>query len=171
VTDVAFELAALRSQRTRRLPGVTRDAVARTAESLGQRVVEVREGDGGISHTLGWADGYEPIPHKDTFTVRLLTPVALLALGTCIGLCWRDREADPYPAEAVPFDDVVAATVTLGADYKHVVGALRGELQFAALLVEVGDRLRLGAAIAAWPPAQVALLRRAADSLPGGEDA
>jgi hypothetical protein len=171
VTDVAFELAALRVQRIRRLSGATRHAVARTAERIGQRVVEVRGGDDGISHTLGWADGYEPIPHKDTFSVRPLAPVALLALGTCIAFCWQEREADPYPGEAISFNDVVAATVALGADYKHVVGALRGELLLAGLLVEGGANLRLGPAMAAWPPAQVALLRRAADSLPGGEDA
>lgn len=171
MTDVAFELAALRAQRTRRLPAPARGAVERAAESLGQRLVEVREPDGSISHTLGWADGYEPLPGKDTFSVRPLAPMALLALGTCIALCWRDRELGPYPGEAVAFNDVVAATVELGADYKHVVGALRGELQLAGLVVEAGDSLRLGPALAAWPPAQVALLRRAADSLPGGVDA
>jgi hypothetical protein len=171
VSDVAFELAALRAQRTRAFSGPERDAVRRAAERLGQRLVEVREPDGGLLHALGWADGYEPIPQKDTFTVRPVAPMALLALGTCIGLCWRDRELDPYPGEAVAFHDVVQATVDLGADYKHVVGALRGELQFAGLVVEAGDTLRLGPAFAAWPPAQVALLRRAADVLPGGRDA
>jgi hypothetical protein len=171
VTEVAFELAALRAQRTRRVPMAARAAVERAAERLGQRLVDVRDADGSISYTLGWADGYEPIPSKDTFSVRALAPMALLAFGICIGICWRDRELDPYPGEAVPFNVVVEAAVRLGADYKHVVGALRGELQFAGLVVEAGPSLRLGPALAVWPPAQVALLRRAADSLPRGGDA
>jgi hypothetical protein len=171
VSDSAFELAALRAQRTRRIsPGVY-STVANAAERVGQRIVEVRDPDGSTSHTLGWADGYEPVPYAETFSVRRLPQVAQVALGVCIGLCWLDRDVAPYPGVAVPFDDAVAATVKLGVDYKHVVGALRGELQFAGLLVETDERLRLGPAVAAWPSAQVELLRRAADTLPGASGA
>ena len=168
MTDTAFELAALRAQRTRQLSPATRGAVAYVAERLGQRLVEVNDPGGSICHTLGWADGYEPLPYEETFSVRRLSPVPQLALATCIGLCWRDRDASPYPGEAVPFNDAVEANVALGVDRKHVVGALRGELQFAGLLVESDEGLRLGPSVAAWPPAQVELLRRTANSLPRG---
>jgi hypothetical protein len=170
VTDAAFELAALRTQRTRTVPPELRPAVANAAERLGRRLVDVRQADGSISLTLGWADGYEPVPSEATFGVRRLPPLAQVALGVCIGLCWQDRDAPPYPGGPVPFDEAVAVTVKLGLDYKHVVGAMRGELQFAGLLVETDGGLRLGPAVAAWPPAQVELLRRAAEILPEPSD-
>lgn len=171
MTDTAFELAALRAQRTRRPPPDGEAAVLRVAECLGQRVVEVHEPAGQRSHTVGWADGYEPVPYEETFHVRRLAQVPQVALGVCIGLCWTDRDAYPYPGAIVPFTDVVAATVKLGVDYKHAVGALRGELQFAGLVVETEAGVRLGPTVAAWPPAQMELLRRAADLLPAPANA
>lgn len=170
MTDAAFELAALRAERVRQIDPSALDSVAEVAERLGRSVVEVRVASGSVAHTLSWADGYEPAPHEETFVVRRLAPVAQLALGTCIGLCWRDREGAPYPGEPVAFNEAVSATVALGVDYKHVVGALRGDLQFAGLLLEDGQSLRLGPAFAAWPPAQLELLRRAVDTLPGVSD-
>jgi hypothetical protein len=115
---------------------------------------------------LGFADGYEPNPGDDLFSVRRLSPVPLVALAACLGLCWMERDATPYPGRPVEVEHVLDVTSALGADRAHTIGAMRHDLTPAGLLQMTDTSVRLGPALAAWTDAQVDALRRFADALP-----
>lgn len=171
MADVAFELAALRAARTRPLSGPARNALEAVAGQIGRRVVDVQDGSGWAA-TLGWADGFEPNPQDGVLSVRRLTASPLITLAACLGLCWQDRSEPPYPGVTVRQDQVLDVVAALGADRAHTLGALRHELREAGLIELDVHRaeIRLGPAIAAWPPAQIDTLRRFAGLLPGAVD-
>lgn len=171
MADSAYILAALRAGRTLSLSQSDRAATEVAAGQLGRRLVEVHAQPGRGQTALGFAEGYEPNPDDDVFVVRRLSPVPLVALAACLGLCWTRRDAPPYPGEAVPVDCVLQVVRELGGDRSHTVGAMRHELVLAGLIRIDHDEVSLGPAVAAWTDAQVDTLRRFADVLPGAEDA
>lgn len=166
MADTAFTLAALRAGRTRSLSERDRSAAEAVAARLGRRLVEVGDADGMSELTLGFADGYEPNPGDDLFSVRRLSPVPLVAFAACLGLCWMERDETPYPGRPVEVADVLEVTSALGADHAHTIGAMRHELTPAGLLRITDATVRLGPALAAWTDAQVDALRRFANMLP-----
>ena len=171
MSDSAYTLAAVRAGRARPLNEHERADAAVVAAQLGRRLVEVYQERGGTRHALGFTDGYEPDPSLGVFAVRRLSPVPLIALAACLGLCWCDRDDAPYPGVAVSLDRVLEVTGALGADRAHTLGAIRHELSLAGLIELVRGEVSLGPAIAAWTDAQVDTLRRFADILPGAQDA
>jgi hypothetical protein len=167
--DPAFTLAALRASGTYAVSERDRSAAEAVATQLGRRVVEIHTDGATASLALGFTDGYEPNAGEDTFSVRRLSPIPLIALATCLGLCWKDLGQSPYPGEPVSIERVLEVATALGASRPHLLGALRHELAMAGL-VEINDTtVRIGPAIAAWTPAQVDALRRFADALPGAD--
>jgi hypothetical protein len=169
--DPAFTLAAMRACGTATVSERDRVAAEAAATRLGRRVVEV--GDAGSSDglTLGFADGYEPNPADGVFAVRRLSPIPLVTLAVCLGLCWAEADTAPYPGIAVSRDSILQTTGALDAPASHVLGALRNELTMARLIEMSGATVSLGPAIAAWTDAQVDALRRYADILPRSTDA
>ena len=171
MSDTAYTLAAVRAGRARPLNEHDRAEAAAVAAQLGRRLVEVYQEPGGTRHTLGFTDGHEPDPSDGVFAVRRLSPVPLVALAACLGLCWSDRDDAPYPGVAVAVDRVLEVTGALGADRAHTLGAIRHELSLSGLVELAHGEVNLGPAIAAWTDAQVDTLRRFADILPGADDA
>jgi hypothetical protein len=103
--------------------------------------------------------------------VRELSTLPLVVLATCIGLCWKDRAGSIYPGEQIPLSAVLAAFAEIGAGtashQHHILSAIDNELVGAGLLDRAPSRaIRLGPALAAWPAAEVEVLRRAGDLLP-----
>jgi hypothetical protein len=166
MADAAFELAALRAARTRRVSGSARTAVEAIAEQTGRRVVDIDDGSG-RAVSVGWTDGYEPNPQDGVLSVRRLTASPLITLAACLGLCWQDRTEPPYPGATVSQDAVLDVVAALGADRSHTLGSLRHDLRLAGLVELDRGMVSLGPAIAAWSPAQTDALRRFADVLPG----
>jgi hypothetical protein len=166
VPDAAYTLAAMRAGSTVTLRERDRSVVEAVAARLGRRVVEVDPHGESARLALGFADGYEPNPGEGVFAVRRLTPIPLVALAACLGLCWTELGAPPYPGQPVTIDAVIEVTSGLGAPPSHVLGALRNELTMAGLVVMDDISVRLGPAVAAWTDAQVDALRRFADVLP-----
>lgn len=165
--DTAYTLAALRAGGAHTVGERERSAAEGVAALLGRRVVDVHADRGAVSLALGFADGYEPNAGEGIFTVRRLSPVPLVALAACLGLCWTDLDQRPYPGEAVSIDDVLEVATALGAPHSHLLGAMRNELTMAHLVEMDATTVRLGPAIAAWTDAQVDALRRFSDALPG----
>lgn len=167
--DAAFTLAALRAGGTHAVGERDRSAAEAVAAGLGRRVVEVRAHGGTATLALGFADGYEPNTGDDVFAVRRLTPIPLVVLGTCLGLCWTKLDGPPYPGEVVGIQRVLDVAAELGAAPAHVLGALRNDLTMAGLLEMDDSTVRLGPAIAAWTDTQVDALRRSFDVFPGSD--
>lgn len=163
--EAAFTLAAMRAGGT--YATGDRSSAEAVAAKLGRRVVEVEAHGSTASLALGFADGYEPNPGEDVFSVRRLSPIPLVALATCIGLCWTELDQPPYPGAAVSLDLVLKVATELGAPHSHLLGALRNELTMSRLVEMDETTVRLGPAVGAWTDAQVDALRRFADSLPG----
>lgn len=168
--DPAFTLAALRAGGSYTVNERERSAAEAVAAGLGRRVVELHTQDGRASVTLGFVEGYEPNPGEEVFSVRHLSPIPLVALAICLGLCWTDLGQRPYPGQPVHIEQVLEAATDLGAPHSHLLGAMRNELTMAGLVDIDDSTVRLGRAIAAWTDAQVDALRRFADTLPGGHD-
>jgi hypothetical protein len=169
VPDPAFTLAAMRASGTHTVTERERSAAEAVAAELGRRVVEVETRGGTASVALGFADGYEPSPGDGVFDVRRLTPIPLVALATCLGLCWTAPDEPPHPGEPVPIERVLEVATALGAPPSHLLGAMRNELTMAGLVEMDDTTVRIGPAVAAWTDAQVDALRRFADALPGAD--
>jgi uncharacterized linocin/CFP29 family protein len=169
VPDPAFTLAAVRAGGTHTVTERDRSAAEAVAAELGRRVVEVSTGGGTASVALGFADGYEANPAEGVFDVRRLSPIPLVALATCLGLCWTELDQPPYPGEPASIERVLEVTTALGAAPSHLLGAMRNELTMAGLVQMDDTTVRIGPAIAAWTDAQVDALRRFADALPGAD--
>lgn len=167
--DPAFTLAAMRAGGTYAVGERDRSSAEAVAAKLGRRVVEVEARGGTALLALGFADGYEPNPGEDVFSVRGLSPIPLVALATCIGLCWTELDQPPYPGDPVSLDRVLQVATELGAPHSHLLGALRNELTMCGLVEMDDTTVRLGPAVAAWTDAQVDALRRFADTLPGAD--
>ncbi|HET7590181.1 MAG TPA: hypothetical protein VFK14_08405 [Solirubrobacterales bacterium] len=147
-----------------------RSAAETAAAQLGRRVVELHTESGSASITLGFAEGHEPNPGEDVFSVRRLSPIPLVALATCLGLCWTDLDQRPYPGEPVEITRVLDVATALGAPHPHLLGAMRNELTMAGLVDMDDSTVRLSHGIAAWSDAQVDALRRFSDALPRDDD-
>jgi hypothetical protein len=160
-----LQLARLRARHTAVLDGGDVDAIARAAQALGRRLVEIQM-PRGRAFTLAWVDGYEPPVGEGGIPVRRLSPIPTLTFACCLGLCWPDASAPPFPGEPTTVAAVVQTTTAIGADDRHVKGALRSHLRAAGLIHLHGGDLRLGPAVAGWAPAQVEALRRYHNALP-----
>jgi hypothetical protein len=146
-----------------------RAAAETVAATLGRRVAELQSGSRTTLVALGFADGYEPDAGEDVFSVRRLSPIPLVALATCIGLCWTDIDEPPFPGEPVAINRVLEVAAELGAPRSHLLGALRNELTMSGLVEMDETNVRLGPTMATWTNAQVDTLRRFADVLPGAD--
>ena len=166
----AVQLARLRAQHAATLSGTDVDRVARVARQLGRRLRDVEHPDNGRAFVLAWTDGYEPAVGDDGISPRRLSPVPTLTFACCLGLCWTDPSEPPYPGNPTTAVDVIRAATALGADDRHVKGALRSELPAAGLIQLRHTELYLGPAVAAWAPGQIESLRRFHGSLPTAQE-
>ena len=162
-------MARLRANHATALSGSEINAVSEAAGILGRRLVEISAADGTRAFVLGWTDGNEPAVGPEGISARHLSPIPVLTFACCLRLCWPDPAADPYPGERTRVADVVRLATAIGADDRHVKGALRNELRAAGLIELHLTELRLGPAVAAWAPAQIDALRRYYATLPGPE--
>ena len=111
-----------------------------------------------------------PAPTDVEVVTSSLPDSALVALGLCVGIAWRDRDRHPYPGEPFTIGAVTEAArvmrITTAAS-RHVIGAVRNVLLQARLLTtEGGTDLRLGPGVAAWSDADIDAFRRNLDALP-----
>jgi len=166
MTDPAFTLAALRAAGSLAVSERERSAADSVAAELGRKIIELDAKPGSVSLTLGFAEGFEPNPDEEVFSIRCLSPIPLVALATCLGLCWTDLDRRPHPGENVSIERVLEVAAALGAPRSHLLGAMRNELTMSGLLKLDGSTVRLGYAIAAWTDAQIDALRRFAHALP-----
>jgi hypothetical protein len=169
VPDAAFALAAMRATGRYAVTERERATAETVAAKLGRRVAEVQSRSRTTLVALGFADGYEPNAGEDVFSVRRLSPIPLVALATCIGLCWTDIDAPPFPGESVEINRVLEVATELGAPRSHLLGALRNELTMSGLVEMDETSVWLGPSIATWTSGQVDTLRRFADILPGAD--
>jgi hypothetical protein len=166
LADSAFFLAAMRAAGPKRLTEAQRAAAQTAASRLGRRVVEVYDAREHRAYTTGWADGYAPPTDGDVIALWRLSPVPLITLATCLGLCWSDRAEDPYPGEPTTVEAVLDAVAAIGADRRWALGALRNDLRLGRLVEVRRSEVTLGPAVAAWSDSQVSALRRFSDALP-----
>lgn len=168
--SVELHMARLRARHSAPLSGADIAAVSHAASTLGRRLVEVAAADGTRAFVLAWSDGNEPAVGLEGITARQLSAIPILTFACCLRLCWPDSAADPYPGERTRVADVVRLATSIGADDRHVKGALRSELRAAGLIDLHLTELSLGPAVAAWAPAQVEALRRHYATLPVPEN-
>src|SRR4051812_35464402 len=133
VLDAAFALAAMRATGSYAVTERDRAAAEKVAATLGRRVAELQSGSRTTLVALGFADGYEPNAGEEVFSVRRLSPIPLVALATCIGLCWTDIDEPPFPGAPAAVNRVLEVAAELGAPRSHLLGALRNELTMAGL--------------------------------------
>lgn len=110
-----------------------------------------------------------PAPRDLDIAPLALSNSALVALGLCVALAWRDRDRHPFPGEPVTFADVAEAARGLRIEVSatwHLVGAIKHVLAAARLLDVVDDVIRLGPIVAAWSDADIEAFRRNVDALP-----
>jgi hypothetical protein len=162
-------MARLRASHSATFSGAEIAAVFEAASALGRRLVEITAADGPRAFVLGWSDGNEPAIGQEGISVRHLSAIPILTFACCLRLCWPDPASDPYPGERTRVADVIRLATSIGADDRHVKGALRSELRAAGLVQLHVTELSLGPAVAAWAPAQVEALRRYHTTLPAPE--
>lgn len=162
-------MARLRANHSAVLSGGEIATVAQAATMLGRRLVEIPSADGARTFVLGWSDGNEPAVGPEGISARRLSPIPILTFACCLRLCWPDQASDLYPGRPAHIAEVIRLATAIGADDRHVKGALRSELRAAGLIELYGTDLSLGPAVAAWAPAQVEALRRYHSTLPTPE--
>jgi hypothetical protein len=167
MAEAAFTLAAVRAAGLRRLAEGERVAAEAAATRIGRRLVEVHDERERVAFTVGWTEGYEPTTDSDIIDVWRLSPVPLITLAACLGLCWRDRYAAAYPGEPTTVAEVLDTVAAVGADRRWALGALRNDLRLARLVELHRGELTLGPAVAAWSPTQLNTLRKFSTTLPG----
>lgn len=167
MVEAAFTLAAVRAAGPCRLSEGERAAAEGAVTRIGRRLVEVHDAGERQAFTVGWADGYEPAADGDVIDVWRLSPVPLITLAACLGLCWRDRDAGPYPGEPAAISEVLDTVAAVGADRRWALGALRNDLCLARLVELRHSEVTLGPAVAAWSPTQLHTLRKFSTTLPG----
>jgi hypothetical protein len=141
------------------------DTASAAADRAGRRIVVVQPDRGGVIVALGWPDDAEVSPETWPIATRELAPTTLLALAACLGCCWRDPTADPHPGAVVAVSEVLDTLRTTGLDERWAKGAL-AELEGLGFVEVRGTELRLGAAVAALPRSEIALLQRGHHALP-----
>lgn len=173
--ESAYVLAHLRATRTVPAALGATDGVEQAATVAARRVVPVAGATGRAEVALGWAEIAEPDPDAAEVVVQRLTPSALSTLGACLGLCWPDATAEPYPGVAASVAAVLEVAARLGVHEIWAKAALLHDLPGAGYVVVAGAapaaEVRLGPAVATWPSGQLSLLRRAHDRLPAHEAA
>ena len=173
--ESAYVLARLRATRTAPATVGATDGVEHAVTAAARRLVPVTSRTGRAEVALGWAEIAEPDPDAAEVVVQRLTPSALSTLGACLGLCWPDATAEPYPGEATNVAAVLEVAARLGVNEIWAKAALLHDLPGAGYLVVAGAapaaQVRLGPAVATWPSGLFALLRRAHDRLPTPEAA
>ncbi|MGH2712556.1 MAG: hypothetical protein ACRDM7_01475 [Thermoleophilaceae bacterium] len=167
MAEAAFTLAAVRAAGPCRLSEGERASAAAAATHIGRRLVKIHDARERAAFTVGWADGYEPAADSDVVEVWRLSPVPLITLAACLALCWRDRDADPYPGEPTTGEEVVDTVAGIGADRRWALGALRNDLRLARLVELRRGEVTLGPAVAAWSATQLSTLRKFSTALPG----
>lgn len=141
------------------------DSARAAADRAGRRIAAVRAERDGIIVTLGWPDDADVSPETWPIATRELAPTTLLALAACLGCCWLDPAADPHPGRAAAVADVLDTLRITGLDERWAKGALVDLEGFGFVEVH-GAELRLGAAVAALPRSEIALLQRDHHALP-----
>lgn len=173
--EAAYVLARLRATRTGPAALAPTQGVEAATMAAGRRLVPVVSPMGRAEVALGWAEIAEPDPDASELIVQRFAPSALTTLAACLGLCWPDVTAEPYPGVATTVSEVLGVATGLGVSEIWSKAALLHDLAGAGYVaVEgVGPRgaVRLGPAFATWPSGQLALLRRAHDQLPVVEQA
>lgn len=103
----------------------------------------------------------------------VLPDSALVALGLCLGLAWKDRDQHPFPGRPFTIGEVGVAARDLHisvAASRHVIGAMRHVLEQARFLATQDHEVySLGPAVAKWSDADVEALKRNLDVLPAPE--
>lgn len=171
--EAAYVLARLRATRTGPAALAAIPGVELAATAAGRRLVPVAGPMGRADVALGWAEIAEPDPEASELVVQRLAPSALTTLAACLGLCWPDVTAEPYPGVASTVGAVLGVATRLRVNEIWSKAALLHDLPSAGfVVVSAGGpaaAVRLGPAFATWPSGQLALLRRVHDRLPALE--
>lgn len=146
------------------------DHLAGAAARTGRRLVEVIH-TGVPMLALGWLDGHEPSTDPVSgITLRTAPPVDLVVFAACLGNCWLDAHAHPWPGE--PCDEGLVVETVAEARGNHGRSALGGYRMSLRHLAEahwiemVDGTVRLGPKTAVLTTAQVDVLRVVHERLP-----
>ncbi|MET9779528.1 hypothetical protein ABZY32_00500 [Nocardiopsis alba] len=123
------------------------------------------------AHILGWVEGHEPSQEEGTGLHHPQHPRnELEVFAACLGCCWRDRHAEPWPGVACDQQEVLEALAWVKEDDSpRALGGYRRALARLdrSLWVELsGTGVRLGPRTATWFRSQTAELREVFDLLP-----
>lgn len=178
--QIAFQVALLlgRLRALRAVPATVSESVlaaaAAAAAQTGRRVIRVHDAARGTADmlVLGWDNETAPVPGLVAPSGRLgLSPVPTLVWAACLRAAWPKPELAPFPGQTLQRTDILSLCCSgLGADRDVVERALDRILPEAQLIVAEESELRLGAAVAALPPAVVEGLRRRHHLLPVREE-
>jgi hypothetical protein len=169
VTDGALVLARIRAAGTTpaNVPADVMMAASSAASLVDRQLVEIT----GLSGTervlaLGWADGAASNPdHHPSAPPRRLAAVPLLVWAACLASAWPRAEDEPYPGQPFLRENVLRASISMGANDRAVIAALR-TLPLTGLITFTGPVGRLGPVAAALPAHIWSALRRTHDRLP-----
>lgn len=146
------------------------DHVAGTAFRTGRRLVEVTH-SGVPMLAMGWLDGHEPATDPASgITLRKASPMDLVAFAACLGSCWPDVHAHPWPGEPCDEGRVVEAIAEARGNHsRSALGGYRMSLRHLAeaqWIETVAGTVRLGPKTAVLTTAQVDVLRGMHERLP-----
>ncbi|WP_410598432.1 hypothetical protein [Amycolatopsis sp. lyj-90] len=164
-------VAQLRVWRLMRMPEeeTAVAALRAAATAAGRRLVEVRGSAGVHGLTLAWQQE-SPLTSKDPGGPPGGTERDIIAFAACLRLCWPDPDEPLLPGVASTVGAVRDALKPLGV--QQVVSAVNRLSAWGFLEMDLGDgTIRLGPAVATWPDAEIAQLRRQHATLPGNGDA
>jgi hypothetical protein len=143
-------------------------SAATAAAHIDRQLLEVRDASSGTTTVvLGWADGAGPDPDQHPSAPPPRLPVVPhLVWAVCLAGAWPDAVSAPYPGLPFRREQVLKASVAIGAHHGTVVAALDRTLPRAGLISHHGPSTRLGPAAAALPTSVWSALRRIHDRLP-----
>ncbi|QUX31187.1 hypothetical protein KGD83_12240 [Nocardiopsis akebiae] len=120
---------------------------------------------------LGWVEGHEPSHEEKTgLDHPQHSRTDLEVFAACLGCCWRDRHAEPWPGVPCEQQEVLDALAWVKEDdSSRALGRSRRALARLdrSLWVELsGTGVRLGPRVATWSRSQTIDLREVFDLLP-----
>lgn len=165
-TDSRLALARLRAAGMA-TPGI---GINGPAARAGRAVVRATA-RGDVVDVLAWPAGFEPGEQEGH--AAGVAPFVTLVFAACLGACWLDRAAHPWPGVPSSEDEITDAVALARTDHpdQGFIGRVRGALSSlrTSLLIDPDpdeSAISLGPRVASWPDGEVELLRGVYDRLP-----
>ncbi len=162
--DPRLDLARLRAAGL----GTPRKPLDAAAAKAGRSIIRAAAG-GEAVELLGWPAGFEPTGGDENLSSA--TPFVTLMFASCLGGCWVDRAAHPWPGIACSEEDVTFAIAAARRDTidPPFIGRIRTACLTlrSSLWLDPDPRwIAMGPRVATWSETQIDVLRIAFDRLP-----